>query len=519
MSGPDSDAGPDLSAGVDAGLVPEGGLLAGRAAEDEVVVARSGGRLYAVSARCTHLRAPLAKGLVVGAQVRCPWHHARFDLATGEAVGAPAFDPLGCFAVEERDGRIRVTGRKAQTAKSEPRSEPPRRVLIVGGGAAGHACAEMLARHGFGGRVTVVSDDADAPYDRTFCSKQYLSGKAPREATALAHEGFWSPGGPVLRSGARVADLGVEAREAVLEDGGRIGWDALVLATGAEPQRPDMPGFDRPNVYVLRTLADADALIAACQGARRVAVLGSSFIGLEAAAALIARKLAVTLVAPEPVPLAKVVGEAVGGFVHAVHAAHGVDFRLGRKAAAYDGRVLVLDDGSQVEADVVVLGLGVAPRVELAARAGLRLHAASGGVEVDHRLRASAPGVFAIGDIAAWPGPTGERVRVEHWVLAQRQGQHVARTLMGEDAPFVETPFFWSTHYDKSLRYAGHAEDIGSMRIEGDVAAGDFAASLEEGGRDAALVTAGRDVAALRWEAAQAPSPSAAADGGTGSLG
>lgn len=504
MSGPDVDATPDFSAGVDAGKVPEGGLLAGRAGEDEVVVARSGGRLYAVSATCTHLQAPLAKGLVIGGQVRCPWHHARFDLATGEAVGAPAFDPLGCFAVEERDGRIRVIGREATPAAPAARAEPPARVLVVGGGAAGHACAEMLARRGFGGRVTVVSDDADAPYDRTFCSKQHLSGKAPRAAAALAGEGFWSQGGPALRLGARVADLGVEVREAMLADGERIGWDALVLATGAEPQRPDTPGFDRPEVHVLRTLADADALVAACESARRVAVVGASFIGLEAAAAMVARKLAVTVVAPEPVPLAKVVGEAVGGFVRDAHVEHGVEFRLGRKATAYDGRFLALDDGSRVEADLVVLGLGVTPRVELARRAGLRVDAATGGVEVDDRLRASAPGVYAVGDIAAWPGgPGGARVRVEHWVLAQRQGQHVARALMGEDAPFAEAPFFWSAHYNKSLRYVGHAGGAEEVRVDGEVAAGDFAATVVEDGRDAALVTARRDLAALRWEAAR----------------
>ena len=501
---------PDLFAGVDAGLAPEGGLLAGRVGDSEVVVARSGGRLYAVSATCTHLQAPLAKGLVAGGQVRCPWHHARFDLATGEAVGAPAFAPLGCFEVEERDGRIRVLGRRSPAPAPAVPSGAPERVLVVGAGAAGFACAELLSRRGVGERVIVLSDDADAPYDRTFCSKQYLSGKAERAATSMADEGAWP--GVTLRVGARAEAIDLDAREVVLAGGERIGWDALVLATGAAPRRPDLPGFDGAGVHVLRTLADADAIVAAAGGARRVAVVGGSFIGLEAAAAMVARKLAVTLVSPEPVPLARVVGEAAGGFVRDAHAAHGVDLRLGREASRYDGRVLTLDDGSQVEADLVLLGLGVSPRVALAERAGLRIDAETGGVEVDDRLRASAPGVFAVGDIAAFPGAAGARIRVEHWVHAQRQGQHVARLLMGEDAPFTDVPFFWTAQYDANLRYDGHVGEIGSTRVAGDVAAGDFAVTLVEDGRDGALVTVGRDLEALRWEAAQVPASDCVGD-------
>ncbi|MBE7217360.1 MAG: FAD-dependent oxidoreductase [Caulobacteraceae bacterium] len=496
---------PDLARGVAAADLAEGAMIKGAFGEAEVVVARTKAGVFAVSAACTHLGAPLDEGLLIGGQLRCPWHHARFDVATGEAVGAPAFQPLGCFAVEEVDGRVRVTGRRAPAAKAEAEAaQAPGRVLIVGGGAAGYACAEMLARLGLGAGVTVVSDDADAPYDRTFCSKQYLSGEAPRGKTALAEEGFWSDAGPRLRLGARVAKLDLEAHEAELEGGERLGWDVLVLATGAEPQRPEAPGFDDPSVHLLRTLADADALIAAAGHAQRVAIVGASFIGMEAAAALTQRGLKVTVVAPESIPLAATLGDDAGRFLQQMHEKKGVAFRLGRKAVRLDRRALMLDDGASVEADLVVVGQGVTPRVDLARAAGLALDDATGGVRVDDRLRA-APDVFAVGDIAAYPGPVGEVIRVEHWVHAERQGQHVARVIAGEDARYADLPFFWTNHYGTSVDYDGHAEEIAGVRLQGDVAQGAFAVTLIADGRDAAFVTVERNLEALRWEAAHEP--------------
>ncbi|MFH6785308.1 MULTISPECIES: apoptosis inducing factor family protein [Methylobacterium] len=502
MADKDSEQKPDFARGIPVADLPEGAMLEGVLGEDKVLLLRRDGRVRAIGARCTHLGAPMAKGIVVEGEVRCPWHHARFSLETGEAVGAPAFDPLPCYRAEERDGRITVTGRRHAPAKSAGRD--PGRIVIVGGGAGGHACAEWLARAGHGAAVTLVSDDPDPPYDRTFCSKQYLSGKAKREATLLAPKGFDRGEGPrYLRD--RVVSLDLGAEEAVTAGGERLPYDALVIATGAAPQRPDLPGFDRPEVHTLRSLRDADALIAAAETARSVAVVGASFIGLEVAAAMVAREKTVTVVAPDAVPLKKILGEAVGRFVQGLHEEKGVTFRLGREVTGFDGSALTLDDGSRIEADLVVLGTGVAPRIDLAEGAGLALAGKDegGGIAVDGTLRASAPGIYAIGDVAAYPDPrSGRRLRVEHWVHAQRQGQHVARALLGEAAPFSETPFFWSGHYGTSLRYVGHAGSAEDPRIEGDVAKGDFAVIYREAGRDAALATCKRDKHSLETEAA-----------------
>jgi NADPH-dependent 2,4-dienoyl-CoA reductase/sulfur reductase-like enzyme/nitrite reductase/ring-hydroxylating ferredoxin subunit len=504
---------PDLARGIPAGDLPEGAMIEGILGEDKVLLLRRNGVVRAIGARCTHLGAPLAKGIITeGAaegEVRCPWHHARFSLETGEAVGAPAFDPLPCYRAEERDGRIVVTGRREAAAKRGAKApgkvvQAPGKVLIIGAGAGGHACAEMLARAGHGAAVTLVSDDPDPPYDRTFCSKQYLSGKATRAATRLAPEGFYGGDGPrLLRD--RVVSLDVAAKTAVTAGGARLSYDALVIATGAAPRRPDLPGFDRPNVHTLRTLADADALIAAAETARSVAVVGASFIGLEVAAAMVARGKTVAVAAPDPVPLAKVLGAAVGRFVQGLHEDKGVRFHLGRGVTGFDGRALGLDDGDRIEADLVVLGTGVSPRTDLAAAAGLTLAGEDegGGIAVDRALATSAPGIYAVGDVAAYPDPrSGRRLRVEHWVHAQRQGQHVARVLMGEATAFAETPFFWSGHYGTSLRVIGHAGSPEDTRVEGAVAEGDFAVTYREDGRDAALATCKRDRESLTVEAA-----------------
>ncbi|MET7246447.1 FAD-dependent oxidoreductase [Methylobacterium sp. EM32] len=507
MTDKNSDEKPDFARGIPAGDLPEGAMIEGTLGEDKVLLLRRDGQVRAIGARCTHLGAPMGKGIVVEGEIRCPWHHARFSLETGEAVGAPAFDPLPCYRAEERDGRITVTGRRE--AASRPATKAPGRVVIVGGGAGGHACAEWLTRAGHGAAVTLVSDDPDPPYDRTFCSKQYLSGKAERGKTLLAPESFYSGDGPrLLRD--RVVSLDLGAEEVVTAGGERLAYDALVIATGAAPRRPDLPGFERPNVHTLRSLSDADALIAAASGARRIAVVGASFIGLEVAAAMVAREKTVTVVAPDAVPLVSVLGEAVGRFVQGLHEEKGVTFRLGREVAGFDGQALTLDDGSRIEADLVVLGTGVAPRTDLAEAAGLALAAKDegGGIAVDAYLAASAPGIYAIGDVASYPDPrSGQRLRVEHWVHAQRQGQHVARALLaggtsGEAAAFTETPFFWSGHYGTSLRYVGHAGSAEDVRIEGEVDKGDFAVTYREDGRDAALATCKRDRRSLEAEAA-----------------
>lgn len=497
MSGSDEGpVGPDLAAGVPSADLAEGGMLVGHVGDDAVLVARVSGELCAIGAHCTHYHGPLGEGLIVGHTVRCPWHHAHFCLRTGEALAAPAIDGVGAWQVEERDGKVIVGGLKPAEPTKRRSSPEPRRIVIAGGGAAGFAAAEMLRRRGFDGAVTLVSSDRDAPYDRPNCSKDYLAGDAPAEWMPLRGEDWYKDHDIELRLHTEITGLDLAARNVSVRGGAAIGYDALVLALGAEPVRPPIAGFDQPTVHTLRSLADADAILAAAKGAKRVAIVGASFIGLEAAAALKHHGLAVHVAAPEPVPFGHILGDEVGRWIQGLHEAKGVVFHLGCKVLSYQGGRLALDDGSAIEADFVIAGTGVRPRTTLAKAAGLKV---DDGVIVDAQLRASAPHVFAVGDIARYPDHrTGELVRIEHWVHAERQGQHAAKVLLGDEAPYAETPFFWSVHQGTTLNYVGHAVGFDPPRIEGSLHAGDATIRYGKGGRLLAMVTVGRDLESLK---------------------
>ena len=500
-AGPSAPSGPDLAQGIPLGILGENGTLLGRVGDDAVLVARRGNEYFAIGATCSHYGGPLAEGLMVGDTVHCPWHHARFSLRTGEAVEAPAFNPVGCWRVELRDDKLFVR-EKIEPARA-PRStkaKAPDRVVIVGGGGAGFAAAEMLRREGFGGSLTMLSADDAPPYDRPNCSKDYLAGNAPEEWMPLRPPEFYRDHGIDLRLGAEVASVDARGRNVTLADGKSVPYDKLLLATGAEPVRLNVPGADAPHVYVLRSLADSRAIIAAAKGAKRAVILGASFIGLEAAAALRAREIEVHVAAPERLPLERVFGAQLGQFVRALHEEHGVTFHMERKAVAIEGTRVRLDGGETLDADLVIVGIGVRPRVALAERAGLALDR---GVVVDEYLQTNAPDIFAAGDIARWPDVhSGGRLRIEHWVVAERQGQAVARNMLGAREKFTQVPFFWSQHYDVPINYVGHAEAWDDIVVEGDVAARDCLVRYRRGGRALAVASIYRDLASLEAEAA-----------------
>ncbi len=290
---------------------------------------------------------------------------------------------------------------------------------------------------------------------------------------------------------AAASSLDAKARTLSLPDGQSLPYDALLIATGAEPVRLPIEGFARPDVQVLRSLSDADAIIAAAERASRVVIVGASFIGLEAAAALRSRGLEVHVAAPEAVPLARVMGDAIGSWVRELHEQAGIVFHLGRAVRGWSSGRLTLEGGEAIEADFLIVGTGVRPRTELAEAAGL---AVEHGILVDQRLRTNAPGIYAAGDVARFPDPqSGQTIRIEHWVHAGRQGQHVARMILGDEAPFTDTPFFWSAHQDATIRYVGHAEAFDPPTIDGSLARRDAEVAFLTAGHLAALATVGRD--------------------------
>lgn len=487
--------GPDLAKGVALSDLGEGVPFVGHALGQAVLLVRQGEQVSAVGALCTHWHLALASGLVVGNTIRCPFHHACFDLQSGAVVGAPALDPLPSFDVVRDGDRVRVGELRFPAVAPHP-ARSPSSIVIVGAGAAGAACAETLRVEGYTGPITMLGDEA--PVDRPNLSKDYLTGKADPAWMPLRSPSFYQDRQIALTTGDRVVRCDPLEHRVWLESGRALPYGALVLATGATASTLPIDGATLPHVLRLRSLADADAILARVGTARDVVVVGASFIALEVAASLRIRGVAVTVVAPEAVPMLAALGEEVGTYFRSIHEAKGVSFRLGRRPVRVRLDAVDLDDGSSIRADLVVLGVGVQPQTAIAEGAGLALDR---GIVVDALFRTSAPDVYAVGDVARHPFG-GEMVRIEHWVVAMRQGRALARGLVGRGSPYRDVPFFWSQHYDVVISVVGHAERWESAEVYGVLADGDATVAYRREGRILAVATIGRNAASLAAESA-----------------
>ena len=504
-------SGPNLATiGVASNELHDGGMLLGHFEGEPVLLVRKGTAIHAMGAKCTHYGGPLAEGVFDGFTVRCPWHHACFRPDTGEAVHAPAFDPLPCYSVEQRDGRLYVRWKISKPAPSALSTSVPSSVIIVGGGAAGFAAAEMLRRQGYRELVTMISADDAGPYDRPNISKDYLAGKAPEEWIPLRPPDWYQQNTVDLMTSRPVVRLLPDARSIELDDGRRLEYGALLLATGASPVQLDIPGSQLPHVHYLRTLRDSRAIIERASQARRAVVVGASFIGLEVAASLRTRNLEVHVVAPEEIPMQRVLGAELGRFVRELHEQHGVQFHLGQTVASIAEHSVTLKNGTTVDADVIVVGIGVRPNLELAEQAGLRIDR---GVLVDQYLRTSASHIWAAGDIARWPDRyTGTSIRVEHWVLAEQQAQAAARNMLGQNEPYTAAPFFWSAHYDVAINYVGAAQDWNELKVIGSIANRDCLVAYLKNGKTLAVASVNRDADSLRIQVAMDRNDAAAVE-------
>jgi len=491
--------GPDFQVGISLESLEENSPLLGHFLGEAVILVRRSEEVFAIGATCTHYGGPLAEGLVVGETIRCPLHHARFCLRTGEAEGAPALNPVPCFNVHREDGKVRID-RKRDIDFQVAVLRSPAPVVIIGGGAAGAACADVLRSKGYRGPLTLVGDEEPGPVDRPNLSKDYLAGTASEDWIPLRTREYYESihvepviGDPAVR-------IDSASHEVTLRSGRKLHYGKLLLATGAEPRSLSIEGASLPHVYRLRTLADSKAIIAAAQRAKRCVVIGCSFIGLEVAASLRNRGPEVTVVGQDSVPLAKVLGPELGRFIQDVHEQNGVRFVLSAAPLKIGEQRVDLSNEQSIEAELVVMGVGVSPRTELAAAAGLVV---DNGVVVDEHLRTSDPDIYAAGDIARYPDPiSGERVRIEHWALAERQGQAAARGMLGIGHGFRDVPFFWSQHYDVTISYVGHASSWNGLEIRGDLAARSACAIYRRDSRVVAVATIGRDRVSLEVEAA-----------------
>lgn len=482
--------GPDFSKGVSIEIVAEGESLLGHVGDKAVLLSKIEDEFYAVGGHCTHYGGPLNEGLIVGENVHCPWHHAVFSLKTGEALKAPALTPISCWSIEIREEKIFVTGRKK--IEAEPRvGTENKQFIIIGGGAAGTAAAVMLRRKGFLGGIQIVSEDEALPYDRTNLSKDYLAGNAQEEWIPLWGREFYRKHNIGLDLGMKVMKIDGRRKHLFLADGRTLKFDACLLATGGTPIKLNIPGINQEHVFTLRSLKDCRRIIDRTSWAQKVVIIGAGFIGLEAAASLRARNLEVHVIAPEEMPLMKVVGVHVGSYLKKLHEKNGVHFHLGHGVKEIRARSVVLDDKTAIDCDFVIVGAGIRPNTLLAEQAGCKVDR---GVLVDEFLETSVPGIFAAGDIARWPDPHSKRqLRVEHWEVAERQGQTAALNMLGETVKFQEVPFFWTQHYDISLGYVGNGEAFDRMEVFGDMEKNDFAVAFYDDDRVAALLTVGRD--------------------------
>ncbi len=358
-------------------------------------------------------------------------------------------------------------------------------IVIVGASLAGAKAAETLRQEGFAGRVVLIGEEGDRPYERPPLSKGYLRGDEEVVKIFVHEEGFYAEQGIELRTSTLVKAVDPATSQLVLDDGERLAYDRLLLTTGAAPRRLTVPGADLPGVHYLRDVGDADGLAVSIGQASRLVVVGAGWIGSEVAASARQMGTEVAMVDPGAVPLAGVMGPEVGAVFRQLHASHGVDLYLGTGVEAVVGRKVAegvrTSDGRVIDADLVVVGIGVVPRTELAEAAGIRV---GNGIEVDEHLETSVSGIFAAGDVAAaWHPGLGERVRVEHWANALNQGPAAARNMLGARIAYDRVPYFFSDQYDLGMEYSGYARIWDRVVFRGNPDDGKFIAFWLADGR------------------------------------
>jgi NADPH-dependent 2,4-dienoyl-CoA reductase/sulfur reductase-like enzyme/nitrite reductase/ring-hydroxylating ferredoxin subunit len=506
---------PDFVRVADASSFADGEMRQVQADGTDVLLARVDGRFHACTAFCTHYGAPLATGVLSGTTVLCPWHHAAFDVATGALAEPPALDALRSFDVKVEGDSVLVRvpddadehGKGVDYRESDGRepAAPPasgdddRLFLVLGAGAAAQAAAEALRASGYRGRLALVTREPRAPYDRTKLSKTYLGGDAGDDALPLRDAAFYERHAIEVWTDRTVTALDPGARQVTFEEGDPVTYDACLVATGGVPRRLPIDGADLEGVHTLRSWRDAREIVGEAEGARRAVVIGASFIGMECASQLNARGIDVTVVGKEDAPFAAAMGERVGNVFQAAAEEKGVRFRLGAEVE----RIEKTDDGLRVvvssealDADLVVMGVGVRPATDFVPRT---LRRDDGGLTVDAHLQL-ADGLFAAGDVAAYPDPRlGRHVRIEHWRLAQQHGRLAAHNMIAEGDPtvrparFESVPFFWTGQFGLNLRYVGHAEDWDEVVVDGSLDDRQFLAAYVEGGEVRAVAAVGRD--------------------------
>jgi len=439
----------------------------------KILIVRKDGRFYAFGGLCPHYGAELADGVLSDDRIVCPWHHAAYALTTGQVLEPPALDSLPPYELRiDGDDVIVSLPDEAPQSRVLPMAtydaaKDPRTFVIVGAGAAGNAAAQTLREDGFEGRIVMITHEQHAPYDRPQLSKEYLEGSSQADALPLRPEEFYRDHGIEIMLETGVARVDVSRKTVDLENGEALHYDKVLVATGGVPRKLEIPGADLPNVFTLRSMEDASAIIQASSAAWRVAVIGASFIAMETAWSMTKRGLAVHVIAPEAVPFEKTLGPELGRLFRSLHQDSGVVFKLNSKVARFEGdekvEAVVLESGERIATDMVVVGVGVRPATDFLSGIGLL---PDGSVPVDDRFHAGND-IFAAGDIATFPYHySGDRVRIEHWAVAEQQGRIAGHNMAGKSLPYTGIPFFWTNQCDLYFRMWGtRRSGIGSSSM------------------------------------------------------
>ena len=476
--------------------------------ETEVLLIRHNGRYFAIAAHCTHYKAPLAEGVLSGDHIVCPWHNAYFNITTGDQQEPPGLDSLPRYEVKIDGDKVIVSvpedaapTRTRSMAKYDANADH-RTFVILGAGAAGAHAAETLRVANFQGRIIMATQDDLLPYDRTRLSKDYFNGKVSREQMPLRSAEFYHDHDIEVWLNKPAVRVDAQTKTMQFADGDTLSYDALLLATGGKPRQLEVPGAELQNVLTLRSFSDCDRILAAAKTATQAVVIGSSFIGMEAAAGLAQQGVKVTVVSPDAVPFEKTLGHEIGSVFQQVHEEQGVAFQLGRKVDRLEGsgkvEAAILDTGGsfasrsvRLPADLVIVGIGVQPATEFVN--GVERHAKDHSISTNDYLQA-ADGLYAAGDIARYPDwRTGESIRVEHWRIAAQQGRIAAYNMMGKPTKFRAVPMFWTMQFKFPLRYVGHAEQWDELIVDGNLQDRQFIAFYVKDNQVLAAATSQRD--------------------------
>lgn len=482
-----------------AGEIKDGEMKAFSINDTKVLLCRVKGEYYAVGGLCPHYGAPLEDGLLAGNRVVCPWHHSAFDVTSGDLLEPPARDGLPRYKTRRDGDEIKVSiPEKTEMAKTPPMFTGEKTTdqvyVILGAGAAGNAAAQALREAEYGGRILMITREERLPYDRPNLSKEYLQGEAKDEWMPLRDEEFYKKHRIELRKGTTVTGVDTSKKQLTTADGDTIEYSKLLVATGGRAKRPAIKGADLKNVFTLRSFDDADRIIEAGKDASRAVIVGTGFIGLETASSLRHRKIDVTIVSKEAVPMEHVFGTEVGKAIQLAHVDEETAFRLETDVEQLTGdktvERVILKGSEELPADMVILGVGVEP-----ASAGIEglPTEADGGIKVDAHMKAGDD-LYAAGDIAAFPSPlTGNHNRIEHWRTAEQQGRVAGFAMAGKPKSYDGVPFFWTDQAGLRLRYVGHAPSFDDVLYDGEPQRGSFIAYYVKDNKVLAASGVGRD--------------------------